>query len=348
LAGGILRRVKRSSARVEPLFTAVERAGLATLVSLLFALGLVCMTLPEMNSGSAEESWLARLYTYWKQVAGIFADAAELFTGLMWVGIFVGLWVDTFRRLRHAPLVVSRNVAWFAGGLLAVVLLNARNEIGDLAEAVLAPGLWDGWHAYFGSVVSLSERFLRLAIAVVIVVFGGELSQMARERMLLAEWVAAQNKPEEEQQSGRRREALILAVRGPKMPVTRAIGGVLALVAAPFAVAIGITRMAEEVDYFGRRLPPPPMTMVGPASADPQRQGSRLRIDATGRVYLDGAMAAQPRDEACTKLVGLLKQKAAHREEAVVLEIAPEVKYQRLIDVLSAAARAGVRVTIEE
>ncbi len=294
------------------------------------------------------QSLLVRIYSYWSQFVGIYASSVEALAQVMWFGFIVWLWIDTFLRLRRNPLAVTRNVACFAGCLFGVILLRVPEDIGYLLNAIRLRELWER-RAYFETTSVLGVRFLCLAILVAILIFAGELSQAARLRILHAEWMTGKNAPEEERRKWRRREALILTVRGPQLSLHFAVVRMLALVAAPFAVVSGISGMASKIwDFEQRDLPAPLMTKTGPTAIGPQRLAGKIRIDIDGRIYLDSVLAAHPSDTDCLRLVGWLRRHPVGPERAFLLQVHPEVRLQRLVEVMSAADRAGVRLAQEE
>jgi hypothetical protein len=261
--------------------------------------------------------------------------------------LVVWLWTDTFLRLRRDPLVVTRNVTCFAGCVFAAILLRAPEDAGYFLNIIRARELWE--RGYFEATSILGTRFLCFAILVAIIVFAGELSQAARQRILHAEWMAGQNAPEEERRKWLRREALILTVRGPQSPFHTAISRCLTLVAVPFCAVSAICYMAEQVRDFGmKELPAPLMTKTGPATIDSRRLAGKIRIDIDGRIYLDGDLLAHPSDTDCRRLAGWLRRHATGPEKAFLLQVHPEVRLQRVADVMSAANRVGVQLALEE
>lgn len=340
--------MKKSRARVESLFTGLERAGLATLVVLLFVFGIACMATPQVDADWRDVSLMARIYAYWQQFAGIYADMLESLVVFMWFGVVVWLWIDTFLRLRRRPLAVTRNIACFAGLLLLAILLRAPADLCFLVDRIRSRGSFYG-HAYFEAIADLEVRFLCFAIFGILVVFIGELSQLARRRILQAEWVVGQSAPEIERLKWRRREALILTARGPQLPYFSVIVRLLALVAAPMVTTWGIIKMADEVIDFGfGRLPAPLITKTGSAATGPQWLAGKIRIDSEGRIFLNSDLAVHPYDSDCRRLVSWLRPHETGPKRAFLLQVHPEVRLLRVIEVMSAANRAGVLLVEEE
>ncbi|MEP6671989.1 MAG: hypothetical protein ABJF10_22695 [Chthoniobacter sp.] len=342
--------MKRSRAQVEPLFTALERVGLASLVLVFFAFAMASLTAEELSwrrsSALLPGSWLGLLYTFWMRFSGAFSAAADLLAVPLWLGIAMSVWIHAFRRLRRDPLVLTRHIAWMAGALIFSMFLRLPGDIADLAGILRGPALPVDWYSYYASVSEAGGFFLRLMITLLVILFGGELSQMARERMLRAGWEAMRNKPEEMQREWRRREALVLTIRGPKVPISLAAPRFLSLMIAPFAAVLFVSRMADDIRYLEFRLPAPAMILA--AAVAPERGKDRLRIDAAGRVYLNDVLTAEGPDHSCEKLMALLKGMPARQKTGVLLEVEAGVRFERMIDVVSAADRSGVRLAIEE
>jgi len=331
------------------LFTGLERAGLATLVAFLFVFGIACMVASPTDV-DLRDSLLVRIYSYWQQFAGIYAAMLESVVGFGWFGFIVCLWIDTFLRLRRDPLTVTRNMACFAGCFLIVILLRAPEDVGYIVDVIHRPvSVYSDGRAYFGAIADIGVRFFSLCILGAIVVFAGEISQLARQRIFHAEWMAGENAPEEERRKWYRREALILTARGPQSPLYSVILRLLALVIASFAGTFGIILMAEQVTDVGfGRLPAPLMTKTGPTAINPQRLVGVIRIDADGRVYLGNDLAVDRWDMDFRRLVGWLRRDATGPEKAFLLQVHSEVSLQRVVEVMSAADQAGVLLALEE
>lgn len=340
--------MRKSRERDDPLFSALERTGLATVVVLLFIFGVMCMGLGRMNPDPTTSRLKELTDLYWQRFFGRWLFQMETVGQLIWCGGIVLLWIDTFLRLRRFPLAVTRNIAFFVGCLCMVILWRGREDLSFIVSGIQELGPRVDWRAYSGFISDISGHFLSLALTVATVVFGGELSQESRRRILYAEWRAQQNAPEEVRLRCQRREALILAVRGPRLPISSAIVRSLALVLAPFMMACGVTHLAEAMDYLPKSLPAPQMLKAGPAAIELQPLTSRIWIDADNRIYFGGDLAAPPRDTDCERLVRWLKRSAAGSEKSVLLQIHPEVRFDRVVDVLSAAHRAKVRLALEE
>jgi hypothetical protein len=271
------------------------------------------------------------------------------------------LGVDCFLRLKRNPLTVTRNL-WF---LVASIFILGAAMLPTALENEGWSREWSGF-GYTGGPVNLSGLFSLLAslrfnflmfVGFSMTLLAGELSHVARQRLMDEEYIEAMGYTARELDRISRRHRLILAVCSPSQPVFSLLSRLTILLVMPWAathliISLHMAKVAEAFDA----LP----IVVSDAVAR-ERGFMQVIIEPSGQVLFDGVTVAQPNDKVCHSLAMRLRQLTRDDFPPPVMNshpsvlsgytsstvgrigliVAPDVPAERVFEVLAAIHRGS-------
>ena len=188
-----------------------------------------------------------------------------------------------------------------------------------------------------------------MVVGLALVCLSGEFFQIAAERVMEAEWRTAESESVAAGERLRRRQQLILAARGGRMPMAGAVARLIALAMLPLCFCWFVAEYVDAVRTFviEKEMPVPPL--LARESIHYPRRALHVSIANDGGISLDNHLMATADDLGLGKLADALKdRRQAVDAEHLVLHVASEATCQRLIDLLSLAARLHLPVVIDD
>ena len=335
------RRQKRNRTVLseDALFTVSESIGIAMVATLLVYLAMAIISFG--NSGNPPASALLLAVQGFVNKLR-YSEWWELFNLIVFLAIPTGI----FRGTRYHPLVVARLIAWFTASYLTVLPLVLPLSVGRLVRHLTSTA-----DAYLLLSTSLDSTkcLFSMVIGLALICFAGEFYQIASERSMNAEWQRTESVSAAAGGRLRRHHELILAVRGGRMPMTGAVARFLPLIVLSPLFSVFIVHFVETHQIFGieKELPAPPL--LSPTNSKYPPQTLRVSIANDGSVSFDDHFTIAADETDFGKLADALQtRRKAEGKAHLVLQVAPEATYQRLIDLLNLAARIRLPVVIED
>lgn len=317
------------------LFNVFERVGLAILTTILAGLCIgVLVEVEESITWVEEPSFLSDL----RQTI-VSSEADEETIGLTAV-LVVG--IVTFLCARRAPHIIG--IAIGAAGAGSLILGSIEiPQLGPLAlefmsEAYRDPRTLAGNH--------IIEFLLPFVLGLGLVCFAGEFLYTARHRMMREELRLAGEESEELERQVRRRQRLIRAALGPRMPVMIAVGRLLQQLIVPYCVTWTVLEFHARIETTVGELPASTLqSFTLPESTQPLH----LRLNNDASIYLGPHFVDYAQNEDLARLSTLLKStRGSGKPFYVILQVGPKVHHEWLIRVLSALHANDVPMTFED
>jgi hypothetical protein len=321
-----------------PLFSIYERLCLAMAAAVASVICLVPILIRDTWFNPGEEPWFLRMLSWLRQLVSFNADASGLFPFIL----FLAVGGATFCYTRRKPQGVVVAILSAAAIMLFLGLINAPfANWPDVSN-------WPPIYGHFRSTFEFFSEgpFLPFVMGLGLLCFAGELSYTARERVMREELQQAEEQDELLGRRVQRRQQLILAVLGPRMPVFIAVGRFTTqLVVLPAAV------LTTAGLYWGsepwlREVPAPRFDSV---NASPEGESIHLRIGEDGGVYVDGLLVASAREDNPSKLQTILKTAfRTERRGFVLLQVDSDARCEWFLNVVGMTQATGATVSLAE
>lgn len=274
-------------------------------------------------------------------ITATFPSADEL-GGWICVLTTVAVAVVTFRKSRREPRFVAVGFSCLVGAYLIATGIYLPHRLAFFLEYATQRlsdpiGLGNPW------IVDIF--FAPYAFGLLWICLAGEFSALVHRRELRDELRAAVDTSEEETRQVRRRQRLIGAALGPRMPVAQVVGPVLLQIVIPPLAFITLAMLMDSPDMELRIQAP----SFAKAESPTATSWSELRIAGNGQVMQEEQVIADASDHRLRGVVTVLAQKPrSTTRPTVVLRVDANVEHQRLIEVIQAVERAKVRPLLEE
>ena len=302
-------------------------------ISLVAAIcaGFVAVTVHEL---SASDSILPPLLHEMFLRSGLADDE------VLWPAVLLILGWACFRSLRRHPLGVARVLWALAVFDFLIVILNASKVLHD---ADIDPT----WY-WFGlnppSLFVRLEAFVWLLLpALGLTIVAGELTHASIVHLLREELHEALDYTPDHYDRIVHRQRLIRTVRGPNPPLFVVLSRFFVLLFIPVPFCAKIAALSWEIRVFPHELRSPSLITSEASTKQPGLQ--RLAIDVWGNAAINGDVLAVGSDKECLRLTSWLA--SAPRTPPAPLHVGlvvhPTTDLQRIVEILTAIQRAGVR-----
>ena len=254
--------------------------------------------------------------------------------------------IAIFRGARNHPLVVARLIAWFTVSYFTFLLLVMPFYLSGLAHRFISE---TGVNVFRTTGFDLAKILFIACVGLALVCLEGEFFQIASERVMEAEWRTAESENAAAAERLRRRQKLIFAVRGRRMPMVGAAARFIALIMLPLCFCWFVAEYEDAMRIFviEKELPAPPI--LARASIHYPRRALHVSIASDGGVSFDDHLMVTADETGLGQLANALRgRRPAVDGEHLVLHVASEATCQRLIDLLNLAARLRLPVIIED
>lgn len=329
------------------LFNGFERVLISILATLLSGIAVAAMTefgAPRSVDANGALSLMDRVRLFIDKWVP-FVDNLKAFFMLGFVVVApIVILVVVGRKPRSVVIVLT----WLTALYLCVILCFTPVWVYHAHETFLSAT--QPLAMRFSGMAGAAEIHVLLApyvLALLLIGGTGEFAYVVLQRELRHSWRMAKAMGVEEEERASRRERLVVTAMGSPMPVPLTLGRFLALLVIPTIAVAAITQLYSWAESMEKILPATSL-VAATSRADPSTL--TIYIDATGSATINGFPERTGQSVPLLKmedLVSFLKS-VKLEERNVLLQVDPNVRHERLVDVLNAASVAGAPVMLAE